>query len=245
MNFSAADLDDSCLQARARSRRHALLMRARGALVVATTFLATLLACGPALAQAVPFTTDLPSLRRPLEVIARADAREQAVLAEVRRGVERLARTCTAPAVPATAAPLPGREASLLQAQREANELRTRLAEKNTRLSELARAAASARCSGFSFLPGVKSSECRSAESLRDASANVQKSLASYFSAIDSRYRLYMDVRDLEDRGCARPGFTQRLIQADDASMRPQEAAAQAAFDEFMRAADDIAAPLR
>jgi hypothetical protein len=244
MKFSAADLDVSCLQARGRCRRRALIQRAQGALVAATTFLATLLACGPALAQAVSFTTDLPSLRRPLEVIARADAREQAVLAEVRRGVERLARTCTAPA-PATVAPLPGREAALLQAQREANELRTRLSEKNTRASEIARTAVAARCGGFSFIPGVKSAECRSAESLRDASANVQKSLASYFGALDSRYRLYMDVRDLEDRGCARPGFTQRLIQADDASMRPQEVAAQAAFEEFMRAADDIAAPLR
>ncbi len=222
------------------------MQRAQGALVVAAAFFATLLTCGPALAQAVPFTSDLPTLRRPLDTIARADAREQAVLAEVRRGVERLARTCTGAPPPATsAAPPPGREAALLQAQREANELRTRLSEKSTRVSEIARSAMAARCGGFSFIPGVKSAECRSAESLRDANANVQKSIASYFGAIDSRYRLYMDVRDLEDRGCARPGFTQRLIQADDASMRPQEAAAQAAFEEFMRAVDDIAAPLR
>ncbi len=246
MNFSAADLDDSLPLARVRCRQRALLLRARGALVVAAAFFSALLACGPVMAQAFPFITaapELPTLRRPLDVIARADAREQAVLVEVQRGVERLARTCTAPQKPA--APAPGREAALLQAQREANELRARLSDKNTRVSDIARAAVAARCNGFSFIPGIKSPECRSAEALRDASANVQKSITSYFGAIDSRYRLYMDVRDLEDRGCARPGFTQRLIQADDASMRPQEAAAQAAFDEFMRAADDVAAPLR
>ena len=251
MNFSAADIADFLPLAKVRRRRPEGMLRARGALAVAATlfatFLATFLACGPAAAQTFPFATsaatDLPALRQPLDTITRADAREQAVLAEVRRGVDRLARTCVAPTAPAT--PAPGREAGLLQAQREANALRARLVDRNNRVSDLARSAVAARCTGFSFIPGIKSPECRSAEALREASATVQTALGSYFGAIDSRYRLYMDVRDLEDRGCARPGFTQRLIQADDASMRPQEAATQAAFEEFMRAAEQAAAALR
>ena len=254
MNFSAADIADSLPLARA-SRRRAPWLPARDRLALVAAFFATFLVCGPVSAQTSPFATDtttststgaatdLPSLRRPLDLIARADAREQAVLVEVRRGVERLARTCTAP--PAPAASAPGREAVLLQPQREASELRARLVNRNNRLSDAARVAVGARCTGLSFIPGIKSPECRTAEALRDASANVQKILGSYFDAIDSRYRLYRDVRELEDRGCARPGFTQRLIQADDASMRPQEAAAQAAFEEFLRAADEAAATLR
>jgi hypothetical protein len=247
MNFSAADIADSLPLARVR-RRRAPWLRARDFLALVAAFFATFLVCGSVSAQAFPFATnttanDLPGLRRPLDAIARADAREQAVLAEVRRGVERLSRTCTAP--PAPAASAPGREAFLLQPQREASELRARLVDKNNRLSDVARVAAGARCTGLSFIPGIKSPECRTAEALRDASTNVQKTLASYFDAIDSRYRLYIDVRELEDRGCARPGFTQRLIQADDASMRPQEAAAQAAFEEFLRAAEQAAATLR
>ena len=250
MNLSAADLADSSPQARVRRRLCAWLPCARSVqagLVIAAAFCVTLLACEPAEAQAFPFVanapTELPALRQPLETINRADAREQAVLAEVRRGVERLARTCVAPTAPAT--PVPGREAGLLQAQREANELRARLVARNNRVSDLARDAVAARCTGLSFIPGIKSPECRNAEALQGASANLQRTLGSYFGAIDSRYRLYMDVRDLEDRGCARPGFTQRLFQADDASMRPQEAAAQAAFEEFMRAAEQAAAALR
>ncbi len=185
------------------------------------------------------------SLKQQIESFSTGAIRfEAGVTGEIRRGVERLSRSCQA--APGSAPP----SAALAQAKARIDAAQAAgqraLTDSASRLATVQRDTAAAiaqQCSG-SVLGFFKSSPCQAADNLETAVTMLGAALNRYRDTFDERYRLYREVVDLESRECVRPGFTDRLLQANDSAMRAHEQSTPARLGQLLDTAGQLAGQL-
>lgn len=160
------------------------------------------------------------AIQQQVEGLARDLVRNSVgVTLDIRRGVDRLSRDC--PEAPAGQQPAPD---LLTRIDRSRQLGRAAIEAAASGLPALRREADAARsrvCGFFSFLG--KSDNCRAAESLAGSLDRLAAVSDQYRDAFESRHSLFNDVARLESRSCVRPGFTDRLLQADEFALQPQE----------------------
>lgn len=160
------------------------------------------------------------AIQQQVEALSRDLVRNSVgVTTDIRRGVDRLSRDC--PDAPAGQQPAPD---LLTRIDRSRQLGRAAIESAASGLPALRREADAARartCGFFSFLG--KSDNCRAAESLVASLDRLAAVSDQYRDAFESRHALFNDVARLESRSCVRPGFTDRLLQADEFALQPQE----------------------
>ena len=170
------------------------------------------------------------------ETVAAQDARDRSVQAELRRGLDRLSKACVAPTPPnvANSQPLP---TDLLERDlREYDRLLTPLSERLVRLLAQADRRRSQLCPVLPLLP--KTSACVAVEDNRDGLQALSKAFVSRRNNMVARYSLYEEAGRLEARGCSSPGFSQRLLQADEQHMKPSSNQALGDWGRLLNAAE-------
>lgn len=171
----------------------------------------------------------LPLLGSSTRVVKEWTAGDAGVLQELRRGLTRLEKGCAQKAGTAGTEP-PAAPSASVQSLQETLALRESSAaaferwadQWNAQTGELV----AKQCAGASNSLGLdllKSSACKQAETVRQGVQGLRSELGRYHSFLAERYRTYGSLARLEQQACARPGFTARLMLANDTHMRPAE----------------------
>lgn len=164
---------------------------------------------------------------------------EKGVSLEVRRGVNRLVKSCQAQELKQPSIPVDSTNDYIGRRVLELNALNTNL---STRLDSLAAVVvkqADEKCAS-SLPPFFSSPACIASQELTKTTKSLQTGLASYFALVRSRYQLYRDVSSKEAEGCVKRGFTERLLKANEEHVIEQEELARAKLLELINAADEI-----
>jgi hypothetical protein len=146
-------------------------------------------------------------------------SRERSIQAELRRGLDRLTKSCVATGSPSVANPQPLKADLLEQELGDLDRLLNPLSERTNRLLGQAERRREQMCPALPLIP--KSAACRIAEDRRDSLKQLSAALPAQRSDLLSRYNLYAEAGRLESKGCTSPGFTQRLLRADEQHMKP------------------------
>lgn len=164
---------------------------------------------------------------------------EKGVSLEVRRGVNRLVKSCLAQELKQPSIPVDSTNDYIGRRVLELNALNTNL---STRLDSLAAVVvkqADEKCAS-SLPPFFSSPACIASQELTKTTKSLQSGLASYFALVRSRYQLYRDVSSKEAEGCVKRGFTERLLKANEEHVIEQEELARTKLLELINAADEI-----
>jgi hypothetical protein len=164
---------------------------------------------------------------------------EKGVSLEVRRGVNRLVKSCLAQELKQPSIPVDSTNDYIGRRVLELNALNTNL---STRLDSLAAVVvkqAEEKCAS-SLPPFFSSPACIASQELTKTTKSLQSGLASYFALVRSRYQLYRDVSSKEAEGCVKRGFTERLLKANEEHVIEQEELARTKLLELINAADEI-----
>ena len=164
---------------------------------------------------------------------------EKGVSLEVRRGVNRLVKSCLAQELKQPSIPVDSTNDYIGRRVLELNALNTNL---STRLDSLAAVVvkqAEEKCAS-SLPPFFSSPACIASQELTKTTKSLQSGLASYFALVRSRYQLYRDVASKEAEGCVKRGFTDRLLKANEEHVIEQEELARTKLLELINAADEI-----
>lgn len=164
---------------------------------------------------------------------------EKGVSLEVRRGVNRLVKSCLAQDLKQPSIPVDSTNDYIGRRVLELNALNTNL---STRLDSLAAVVvkqAEEKCAS-SLPPFFSSPACIASQELTKTTKSLQSGLASYFALVRSRYQLYRDVSSKEAEGCVKRGFTERLLKANEEHVIEQEELARTKLLELINAADEI-----
>lgn len=156
---------------------------------------------------------------------------ETAVLTELRKGFDRLNKSCPRSSPPNSTLDnallsrhiLAFEQAAAVIASRQDTLSRTALA------FELAAGRLVAeQCTGlYSTFGFLKSPNCKRAQNLQSVVKTYRSGLEKYYQLQSERYQSYLELAQIEQQGCVRAGFTGRLLQANDAHMRDSEAQSQ------------------
>ena len=164
---------------------------------------------------------------------------EKGVSLEVRRGVNRLVKSCLAQELKQPSIPVDSTNDYIGRRVLELNALNSNL---STRLDSLAAVVvkqAEEKCAS-SLPPFFSSPACIASQELTKTTKSLQSGLASYFALVRSRYQLYRDVSSKEAEGCVKRGFTERLLKANEEHVIEQEELARTKLLELINAADEI-----
>jgi hypothetical protein len=173
---------------------------------------------------------------------------EKGISLEIRRGVKRLTKACSAPENKLenkqTVTPLENINESI---QRKLQEVSGTKASLNARLDVVVTSAtklAEEKCSG-SVVPFFASNACISSQELNNSIKVLQNSLNIYYDQVKARYQLYQEVASKEAEGCVKNGFTERLLKANEQHVISTEDSARLKFLELIKSADDTSRLLR
>lgn len=158
------------------------------------------------------------------------------VTADIRRGIDRLSRDCPEAAPDQQPAP---EQMARIDRSRQLGRVAIEAAASG--LPALRRDADAARarvCGVWSFF--AKSDNCRAAESLIDHLDRLGALTDQYRDAFDNRHALFAEVARLESRSCVRPGFTDKLLQADEFALQPQEQGFNEQLERALGASRDL-----
>ena len=162
---------------------------------------------------------------------------ETSALEEVRRGYGRLQKTCTGNTPPKNEAEISLLERNTLAVQLSLQDIQRKQDLLQSLAANLKFQAEQHRlksCNAFSL--GIfKSQACNISEQLLGSADALNQSLNSYFQTQRNRYDLYLNLIATEKKGCLRSGFSQRLLQLDDAYMKEKGASALAEFDDLLQ----------
>lgn len=145
--------------------------------------------------------------------------RERSIQAELRRGLDRLTKACVASSSPSVANLQPLTNDLLERELGNLDRLLSPLSERTIRLLGQAERRREQLCPALPLLP--KNAACRQAEDRRDSLKQLSVVLPAQRSDLLSRYNLYAEAGQLEAKGCTSPGFTQRLLRADELHVKP------------------------
>lgn len=174
---------------------------------------------------------------------------ESAVLSELRKGSERLNKSCLR-SVPPKSTP----ENALLSRHFLAIELsaaviasrQDTLSRSSSTFEFAAERLEAQHCTGltsnliFGFL---KSTSCKQAQTLQITIKAYRSGLEQYYQLQSERYRAYLGLAEIERQGCVRAGFTGRLLQSNEVHMRESEAQSQRMLTQWDRELARILAP--
>ncbi|WP_194943062.1 hypothetical protein [Limnohabitans sp. 2KL-27] len=158
---------------------------------------------------------------------------ESAVLSELRKGFERLNKSClrsTPPKSPPDNALLSRNILAFEQAAAVVASRQDTLSRTATAFELAAKRQEVQHCSGlssnltFGFL---KSPSCKQAQNLQSLVKTYRSGLEQYYQLQSERYRTYLELAQIEQQSCVRAGFTGRLLQANEVHMRESEAQSQ------------------
>jgi hypothetical protein len=164
---------------------------------------------------------------------------EKGVSLEVRRGVNRLVKSCLAQELKQPPIPVDSTNDYIGRRVLELNALNTNL---STRLDSLAAVVvkqAEEKCAS-SLPPFFSSPACIASQELTKTTKSLQSGLASYSALVKARYQLYRDVASKEAEGCVKRGFTDRLLKANEEHVIEQEELARTKLLELINDADEI-----
>jgi hypothetical protein len=158
---------------------------------------------------------------------------ESAVLMELRKGYERLSKSCsrTTPSKP------PQEDASLsrnILAFEQASALiasrQDALLRRGSAYELSANRLEAQYCLGLPsnlLFDSFKSANCKQAQNLQSIVKIYRTGLSQYYQLQADRYRTYLDLAAIEQQACVRSGFTSRLLLTNDGHMRESEEQSQ------------------
>lgn len=158
---------------------------------------------------------------------------ESAVLSELRKGSERLNRSCLRSVPPKSTAENALLSRHFLAIEQAAVVIASRqdtLSRASSTYELAAKRQEAQYCSGltsnlaFGFL---KSPSCKQAQTLQSTVKAYRSGLEQYYQLQSERYRTYLELAQIEQQACVRVGFTGRLLQANEVHMRESEAQSQ------------------
>ena len=164
---------------------------------------------------------------------------EKGVSLEVRRGVNRLVKSCLAQELKQPSIPVDSTNDYIGRRVLELNALNTNLSTRLDSLAAVVGKQAEEKCAS-SLPPFFSSPACIASQELTKTPKSLQSGLASYFALVRSRYQLYRDVSSKEAEGCVKRGFTERLLKANEEHVIEQEELARTKLLELINAADEI-----
>ena len=164
---------------------------------------------------------------------------EKGVSLEVRRGVNRLVKSCLAQELKQPSIPVDSTNDYIGRRVLELNALNTNLSTRLDSLAAVVGKQAEEKCAS-SLPPFFSSPACIASQELTKTTKSLQSGLASYFALVRSRYQLYRDVSSKEAEGCVKRGFTDRLLKANEEHVIEQEELARTKLLELINAADEI-----
>ena len=164
---------------------------------------------------------------------------EKGVSLEVRRGVNRLVKSCLAQELKQPSIPVDSTNDYIGRRVLEVNALNTNLSTRLDSLAAVVGKQAEEKCAS-SLPPFFSSPACIASQELTKTTKSLQSGLASYFALVRSRYQLYRDVASKEAEGCVKRGFTDRLLKANEEHVIEQEELARTKLLELINAADEI-----
>jgi len=169
---------------------------------------------------------------------------DRGVTVEVRRGVNRLLKSCTAQAT-LEPSPLPEKINEYIQSKiLESSTLRVNsLARVDTIAAQTIKSQQEKCASSIGFL--YRSEACTVAQEHTTTVASLQSVLKGYFDLVNERYRLYKDVASKEADGCVKSGFTERLLKANEQHVIENEELARKKFLDLINSADEISKQMR
>ena len=129
-------------------------------------------------------------------------SRERSIQAELRRGLDRLTKSCVATGPPSVANPQPLKADLLEQELGDLDRLLNPLSERTNRLLGQAERRREQMCPALPLIP--KSAACRIAEDRRDSLKQLSAALPAQRSDLLSRYNLYAEAGRLESKGWVR-----------------------------------------
>lgn len=158
---------------------------------------------------------------------------ESAVLLELRKGYDRLSKSC-ARATP----PKPSADEALLsrnilafeQASVAITSRQDALARSASAYELSAKRLEGQYCLGLSsnlLFDILRSPNCKQAQNLQSAVKTYRTGLEQYYQLQSDRYRIYLELAQIEKQGCIRSGFTSRLLLTNDVHMRESEELSQ------------------
>ena len=164
---------------------------------------------------------------------------EKGVSLEVRRGVNRLVKSCLAQELKQPSIPVDSTNDYIGRRVLELNALNSNLITRLDSLAAVVGKQAEEKCAS-SLPPFFSSPACIASQELTKTTKSLQSGLASYFALVRSRYQLYRDVSSKEAEGCVKRGFTERLLKANEEHVIEQEELARTKLLELINAADEI-----
>ena len=158
---------------------------------------------------------------------------ESAVLMELRKGYERLSKSCSR-ATPSKSsledASLSRNILALEQASAVIAARQDALLRSGTAFELSAKRLEGQSCSGLPsnlLFDSLRSTNCKQAQNLQSIVKIYRTGLSQYYQLQEDRYRTYLDLAVIERRGCVRNGFTSRLLLTNDGFMRESEEQSQ------------------
>ena len=164
---------------------------------------------------------------------------EKGVSLEVRRGVNRLVKSCLAQDPKQPSIPVDSTNDYIGRRVLEVNALNINLITRVDSLATVVGKQAEEKCAS-SFPPFFSSPACTASQELTKTTKSLQSGLVSYFALVKARYQLYRDVASKEAEGCVKRGFTDRLLKANEEHVIEQEELARTKLLELINAADEI-----
>ena len=164
---------------------------------------------------------------------------EKGVSLEVRRGVNRLVKSCLAQDLKQPSIPVDSTNDYIGRRVLELNALNTNLSTRLDSLAAVVGKQAEEKCAS-SLPPFFSSPACIASQELTKTTKSLQSGLASYSALVKARYQLYRDVSSKEAEGCVKRGFTERLLKANEEHVIEQEELARTKLLELINAADEI-----
>jgi len=164
---------------------------------------------------------------------------EKGVSLEVRRGVNRLVKSCLAQDPKQPSMPVDSTNDYIGRRVLEVNALNINLITRVDSLATVVGKQAEEKCAS-SLPPFFSTPACIASQELTKTTKSLQSGLVSYFALVKARYQLYRDVSSKEAEGCVKKGFTDRLLKANEEHVIEQEELARTKLLELINAADEI-----
>ena len=79
----------------------------------------------------------------------------------------------------------------------------------------------------------LRSNDCKQAQALQSTVRTYQTELERYYGLQVERYRAYFELVQMERQSCVRPGFSTRLLKANEVHMRESEQQSQRLLNQW------------
>lgn len=158
---------------------------------------------------------------------------ESAVLSELRKGSERLSKTCLRSAPPKSSVDNALLSRNILAFEQGAAVIASRqdnLSRSASAFEITSKRLEAQHCTGLSSnlnFDFLKSPSCKQSQNLQHIVKIYRSGFEHYYQLQSERYRTYLELAQIEQQGCVRAGFTARLLQANDIHMRESEEQSQ------------------